>query len=184
MEKTVIGFAGKIASGKSSLAKWLSEPYGFKIISISEPIYLISEALYNSVDRHLLVNISKKLKKRDKLFWLYYTVGKIMISQGRYFVIDDIRFIEEIKVLRECCRTVIILLKVDAPVAWQRVQQRGSKKDLYRGFEEFLTFFNGDNEVDLIESRGLFDLAIDTTSVDLEREKRMIERFLKSRGIL
>jgi dephospho-CoA kinase len=184
MEKIIVGFAGKIASGKSSLAKWLSEKHGFEIISIAEPIYLISKALYGSDDRHLLLEISKKLKKYDKHFWLYFAIGKIAISRSKVIVIDDIRFPEEVLLLKQLFPTIVILLKVDAHTAWQRVQQRRADKDAYASFKEFRRIFESESAVDEIETRGLFDLAIDTTLVNLEKEKIIVERFLRAKGII
>ena len=60
----IIGLSGTFSSGKDTLAKLLSDDYGFVHISTSDIVRELSLARYNSTDRVYLQKISNEYREK------------------------------------------------------------------------------------------------------------------------
>lgn len=105
---------GKAGSGKSTIAKYISDKYHFKTFSLGDYVkkFLVetSELLGNPIDIHDLYDINKKDKYRHQMqyiatelcrnyfgcnCWCKLLLEKIKQSKEINVIIDDIRFINE-----------------------------------------------------------------------------------------
>jgi hypothetical protein len=110
-----VAFIGKAGTGKSTLAKMLSEHHGYEVTSIAQPIREIARMAYGKFDksmrypqqtlglsrlvtgRELLQEIGAALREMDTLFWM--RVWLLRTRRGAEdgaldsvtFVVDDVR---------------------------------------------------------------------------------------------
>lgn len=110
-----VAFIGKSGTGKSTLAKMLSEHHGYEITSIAQPIREVARMAYGKFDksmrypqqtlglsrlitgRELLQEIGAALREMDSLFWMRVWLLRTRRGaedgalEGITFVVDDVR---------------------------------------------------------------------------------------------
>tara|TARA_B100001287_G_scaffold256453_1_gene241302 strand:+ start:983 stop:1498 length:516 start_codon:yes stop_codon:yes gene_type:complete len=95
-----VGICGKMASGKTTLAKGFEEE-GYQIISLADEVKRVGRELFNMTgkDRPLLQKIGMKMREIRPSVWL----DALMKQAENYpnVVCDDVRFINEAKTLKE-----------------------------------------------------------------------------------
>ena len=121
-----IAFTGKMATGKSTAARLvqLSRP-GTEILSLGASVKEIARNTFGmkGKDRRLLQIIGNTGRALDPLTWVNLLLTKV--KAGGSYVVDDVRFEDEAKALREHGFVIIRLEASDAT----RVQRI---RDLYR----------------------------------------------------
>lgn len=124
----ILGISGKRESGKTSLANFLEQDHGFTRVSLANPLKEMCRDLYNLTDeqlygtekevptkykrtdgspltaRDILIREGCLKRSIDPLFWckkLHDQIRFLATDKTRsLFVIDDIRFLNEIKYLK------------------------------------------------------------------------------------
>ncbi|NPA86167.1 MAG: AAA family ATPase [bacterium] len=180
-ERIILGLAGKMASGKSTLARMLAENMGFKVLAFSEPVTFLCERLGFLPTRENLDKIAFAGLEYDKHFWDWIILGKLRETRAEKVVIDGVRSPGTARLLKKL-GAKIVLLKVSPEVAYRRSQQRGAEKDRVSSFAEFLQLFNHPTEkgVDEIERKGLFDLLLDTDNLGIEQVFVLVKAFVEA----
>ena len=100
---------GKICSGKSYVANYLVNNYNFTKYSFAAPLKKIAIEYYNmkNKDRELLQDLSYKMKEIDENVFVNYLLKEIDLTKN--IVIDDLRFTNELRALKELNFTIIKL---------------------------------------------------------------------------
>jgi hypothetical protein len=112
-----IAFVGKMGSGKTTLAKYISLEYGFTAISFASKIKELAVTLFGmdleKKDRTLLQAIGQKMREIDPAVW-----PKCLMKQVKEyyppavrFVIDDCRFLNEAELLVDSGFTLIGIVR-------------------------------------------------------------------------
>jgi dephospho-CoA kinase len=97
-----IGFAGKMGSGKTTLANCLVRDMRFSKLSFADSVRYTQKRLFpnRDNDRKLLQDIGMKMREIDKNVWInqVFNYVDIMDKSGNRlnYVIDDVRFINEV----------------------------------------------------------------------------------------
>lgn len=122
MKKFRIAICGKMGAGKSYLAKQLAKKYNLDIYSFGEKLKEIARELcgMTTKDRKLLQTLADKMKEIDYDIWAKYLLRKIGNSQ--HVVIDDLRFENEYKLLKEN-GFIIIRLGMSKELQLERLKQ-------------------------------------------------------------
>jgi hypothetical protein len=121
---TIVGISGKRESGKSTLGKFL-EAYGYHRLSLASPLKemcmrdfrLTREQVYGKqkevptgfrrtdgswyTPRDILIRVGSLYRSIDKDFWCRKLDEEIMNSMENKYVIDDIRFTNEIEYFKK-----------------------------------------------------------------------------------
>tara|TARA_B100000683_G_C12496928_1_gene556436 strand:+ start:2612 stop:3133 length:522 start_codon:yes stop_codon:yes gene_type:complete len=115
-----IAIAGKMASGKTTLAKALIER-GFQKLSLGGKVKDIARDLFKMdvKDRPLLQQIGMKMREIRPSVWIDYIID--IGKAGGDMVIDDVRFVNEAKALKEAGWT-IIRLNIEDNLQKERLQ--------------------------------------------------------------
>lgn len=136
----IIGLSGTFSSGKDTLAKLLSEDYGFVHISTSDIVRELSLARYNSTDRVYLQKISNEYREKMGNDYFAAEAYKRYLNlreeeKGLGLVISGMRSVGEAKKVKSLGG---ILVFVDAPVEirYQRAKLRARDEEV-RTFEDF-----------------------------------------------
>ncbi|AIF68644.1 hypothetical protein PAP_01010 [Palaeococcus pacificus DY20341] len=186
----IIGVVGKIAAGKTTIAKFLEE-FGFCRVSCSDP--LIDLLTHNVEEYSWVPELPEKAEPtRDKLIdygkYLKERYGediliRLALDKKRHcenVVIDGVRSRGEIEAVK---RHSGIVLYVDAPseVRYERLKQRNASKDkVIQSYEDFLKMDEAEEE--LYHTSKLKHLADFVVSNDgtLEELKSKVVELLKS----
>ncbi len=122
---------GKICSGKTTAAEYLVETYGYNKLSISQYLKDLFESHYGRKpdkrrpdDRDKLQLLGMKLRQVDPNWHIDELVDGIMSSNNGKFVIDDIRFKNEVSELSESFDTISIKLSCDEENQFERAMLR------------------------------------------------------------
>ena len=161
-----IGICGRMASGKTTLANHLVENHGFKTRSLAAPVKHIGKWLFGNEtkDRKLLQQIGMKMREIDEDVWLDYLIRDTK-SEG-LFVVDDVRFINEAKQLKE---QGWVLVKLDITPELQRDRL---KKTYGVAWESHANRSNDPSEAEVSQiADELFDLIIEVEDGDNVFEK-------------
>lgn len=164
----VIGLAGRIGSGKGTVAKYLEERYGAKK-------FVYSDILGDLLDRLHLPKTRENLQKlgegiREKLgddVLVNAMVGEVKGSTQSIMIIDGIRYANEVEMLRSFEEN--LLMFTDAPVLtrYERCVARAQKGEEKEGFSDFELRDNAPTELELEQVRGMADHVIDNSgSID------------------
>jgi len=116
-----IAITGNICSGKSYLSRILMKKYNLELYSFAEKIKKISTDLFKvqHKDRTLIQTITDKMKEIDPDIWIKYLLTEINDKEN--IIIDDLRFENEVKYLKEH-GFVIIRLNVPDNIRIERIK--------------------------------------------------------------
>ncbi|AHF80804.1 Hypothetical protein TES1_1426 [Thermococcus paralvinellae] len=187
----IIGVVGKIAAGKTTIAKFLEEK-GFCRISCSDPLI---DLLTHNVDAYSWIpELPEKTKPtRDRLIeygkYLKETYGediliRLALDKMRYcrdVVIDGVRSRGEIEAIKQR-GGVIIYVEAKPELRYERLVKRKAEKD--KAIKSFEDFKRMDNEEERLyytsKLKGLADFTIvnEGTLEDLRKDVEKILEFL------
>ena len=97
-----LAITGEMASGKTSIAKYLVEKYNFTKFSFADDVKLYATEIFNMnmnmkvKDRKLLQQFGTKMKEIDENIWIKRLDNKIKdIDISDNIIIDDLRYPNE-----------------------------------------------------------------------------------------
>lgn len=149
-----IGFTGKMGSGKTTLAQYLSKEYGLTVVSFANPLKQVVQQLYdlsddqlyggskNIVDprygvspRYLLQQIGTNVFRQwDPDFWV--KVFERKYSNFENFVLDDIRFDNEADTIRKMGGIIIKVVSHKMSINSAHESERGIKNYDYKIYND------------------------------------------------
>ena len=141
--KTKIAFCGSMGSGKSFTSRKLADDPKFegncKCLSLATPIKEIAASM-NQTSRAAHIMIGMAGRAIDEDVWVKKLLDKIQECSYYDIVVDDVRFLNEAKALREA-GFKLIYLKTPWHVRFKRIKLRCG--DNY----EDLKHFNDESEI-------------------------------------
>lgn len=167
----IIGLAGKICAGKSTVATYLVRKYGFRKLSFVESIFKPE-----LVKRGLPVT-RKNLQKIGKEFFLKFGDIKMTkwlikgIKSGK-FVIDDIRYPSTARFLKKKYNNRFWLIGIRAPFLIRYERATKSKKNLIKSLRDFRNIDNAFTEMKIDELLHICDFIIENDSTLEELYKK------------
>lgn len=152
-----LAISGKMRSGKDSTAAYLVRRYGFARYAFADRLKEVAQELFSMPqgvkNRHLLVELGRKMCEIDKLVWVNYVLGKMPLRQD--VVISDLRFRYEYHALR-AFDFVMVRVNIGEWERERRVEKYGSKVDL--------ALLKDPSETDLDDTP--FDFVLDGTTYE------------------
>ena len=129
-KKIILGFAGEIASGKGTAAKYLVERHKAATYRFSTMLRDIVERLYLSVDREHMQRTSTMLRRE----FGEDVLAKVMFEDARndthqLIVIDGVRRLEDVKYLREIPEFKLCYVSAPLKTRYERLLTRGENAD-------------------------------------------------------
>lgn len=139
MAKKIIGFCGKISSGKGTACTYLQEKYGAEIVMFSQSLRDILNRLYMDITRENMQKLSTVLRQEFSQSLLAKVVSQdAQSSRANLIVIDGIRRPKDIEYLEKLPNFILISIEADQETRWQRLVKRGQNQDdIEKTFEQF-----------------------------------------------
>jgi hypothetical protein len=126
-----LAVSGKMRSGKDTLSGYLVKRYGFVRFAFADRLKEVAVELFGMSmerkDRHLLVELGRKMCEVDRLVWVNYVLGKIPLRAS--VVISDMRFRYEYDALKAFNFTMV-RMDVDRDTQVKRIMKCGSAVDM------------------------------------------------------
>ncbi len=177
-----IAIFGKMASGKSTLSKFLqyylanNYDINLKKISFADKIYDIAYDLFDMQikDRKLLQDIGQKMREIDENIFTKYTMKKCLENN---VIIEDCRLLSEFNELKNN-EFIKIRIKITSELQFERL-----KKCYPDTYQNHLQNLNHRSEIELESLQDdEFDFVVDAEDGDLIYEK--IKDFIDSKLII
>jgi dephospho-CoA kinase len=180
--KLVVGVAGRIGSGKSEISSYLSKNYGAGHHRFSQILEDILTRLHMPPDREALQRLGAALRSSispDVLVNAFK--ADIEGAAEDIVVVDGIRYLNEVEMLREFNKSILIYTSVPREIRYERIQKRGERGENHLTLEEFMEAENRETEKHLDEVNAVADIILDNSGSKMEFHKK-IDEIIKDRG--
>jgi len=158
--KIIIGLVGETGSGKDTVANYLKEKYGAKLLRFVDPI---NEALeiffekYSKQDQQWLVT---KFRERFGNDILCQALIKKIKNETGLLVLNGVRLLEDEKFIRNLENSRIVYITAEQKLRWKRIYNRGEKADDNSSFEKFQEIEKAITEIHIPEIGSQADFTI------------------------
>ncbi len=181
MTKIIFGLAGEMASGKSSVAKHLSEKYGAEVFKFSNILRDALSRIHKDNSRENLQMMSTMLRE---------TYGEDILAKamaddvndatGDIIAVDGVRRLGDIEHLKKIEGFHLVYLEADIEKCHVRLSVRGENiDDNGKSFEEFKKDRAREAERQIIELKEFADIII-TNNGTLENLYDSVDEFIES----
>jgi len=133
-----IALCGKIFAGTKKMSKKISNIFNYKIYSLTDKCKKISKDLFDMKYKNntLINDIYLHMRNIDKTIWVKYILNKIKLYNTENAIINNIRFAEEAKLLKDN-DFIIIKIKIT------KTKQKELFKKKYNNLSfDFLDIYN------------------------------------------
>jgi dephospho-CoA kinase len=139
MARAIIGIAGEIASGKGTVAEYISKKYSASIYHFSTMIRDVLKRLYIEEKRENISKMSTMLRKNfgENLF-AKVIAEDVRRDRSEFIVIDGVRRLDDIIYLKEIPEFKFIYVEADMNKCYERVVKRDENTgDRDKTFDQF-----------------------------------------------
>ena len=155
MQKIIIGLTGEIGAGKDTFCDHIAKISQEPVFSLkfSDPLSEVLKVFFDEVSREDQQWLAIMLRERFGKDILAKAIKKKInhIEKG-LIILNGIRYQEEFNMIKKMAGQ-IIYITADSKLRWQRLQDRGEKKDDSAPYEKFLELEKAETE-SLIQEMG------------------------------
>ncbi|MCK5026865.1 MAG: AAA family ATPase [Candidatus Pacebacteria bacterium] len=163
MKKHIIGLAGEMGSGKSAVARYLTEKYGAVSYKFSTSLRDILDKLQLEQSRKNLGELSTILRKTYGEDLFAKTVSQeVSKDTHNVIVVDGVRRLSDIKFLQELPEFKLFYIKGSLESRYGRIAKRTQNvDDKGKTFEIFQKEQKQEAEVEILELESYADIIIE-----------------------
>jgi len=126
----ILGFAGRIASGKSTIARSISKILGWPYSSFGDCVRAIAEERGISLDRKSLQTLGQSLVNQDCLSFCRRVLEGSGNTNNQSIVVDGIRHVKVVDILKQLVTpNKLIIIFIDTPE--NIILNRLGEKEIY-----------------------------------------------------
>lgn len=149
MPKLILGFVGKLASGKDVCQKYISKKYNAGSTKFSTPLRDILNRIYIPTSRENMQNISLDLRSRfggDTLAQII--VRDVENNPHDIVIVDGVRRLDDISKLKDLPNFYLISIDAKEEIRYKRMKIRNENEgDINKSFTDFKK--DGEREAEL-----------------------------------
>jgi len=182
-KKLIFGFAGEMASGKGTAAKYLVERHGAVTYRFSTMLRDLLRRVHLPEDRATIQKISTFLRKE----FGEDTLAKVMFEDAKndthpLIVIDGVRRLEDVKYLREIPEFKLCYITAPMKTRYERLVLRGENPDdKTKTHQQFEKDHEGEPEREISQLEAFAAEVIDNSGT-LPDLHRTLDAMLKKYG--
>jgi len=172
--KKNIVLCGEMGSGKTLAANYIARKYGHTTVNLSSPIYEIARNYFGmkDKDRQILQSLSK-LRDIDPLIYVKALVRNIKNNKIKSWVVDDVRFNNEL--LYFATREDTVLIKLDVPYNLRLTRLQGE----YGEVDEFSLFHESEIDIPFMDNKW-FDYVFEESELAPISNKQKLYSFINN----
>lgn len=160
MKKIIIGLVGETGSGKDTVAEYLREKYGAKLMRFADPMKEVLGILFEKFSKQDQQWMYSKLKERFGGNVLCNALQKKVENAEGIIIVNGMRMPEDYAFIKSFENSYILYITVDQKLRWERVFNRGEKTDDKVSFEKFQEIERAETEVHIPEIGAKADFTI------------------------
>lgn len=160
MNRIIIGLVGETGSGKDTVANYLQEKYGVKLMRFADPIKEVLGILFEKFSKEDQQWLYIKLKERFGGAVLCNALRKNVENATGIVMLNGMRMLEDYDFVKSFENSYILYITADQKLRWQRVFNRGEKTDDQATFEKFQEIEKAETEVHIPEIGAKADFTI------------------------
>jgi dephospho-CoA kinase len=179
MPKLIIGLAGKIASGKGTVAAYLQAKYQAEIFGFSTPLRDILKRLYLEASRPNLAGLSSVLRSQFGQDLLSRAITQdLQTAKSDIAVLDGIRRLPDIEQARQLPNFKLVQVITDENHRYERLTKRQQNPDdATKTFEDFLIDDQKESDRQIPDVMALADFTINNDG-DLNHLQTQVDELL------
>jgi len=174
--KIIIGFIGKLSSGKGTACTYLSEKYGSKTVMFSQSLRDVLDRVYLPQTRENMQKLSQVLRENFSQDILANVVAEdAKKAEAEVVAIDGVRRPKDLGYLRQMDNFFLVSIEADQKTRYERMLTRGqnpgeSASELT--FEQFQKNESAEAEslIDEVAKEAKFKINNDGTKEDLYKQ--------------
>ncbi|MDD2681207.1 MAG: AAA family ATPase [Patescibacteria group bacterium] len=149
MPKLILGFAGKLASGKAVCQKYISEKHDAGSARFSASLRDTLNRLYLPISRENMQNLSLDFRNRFGSDILARVIAEdVKNDQHEIVIVDGVRRLEDVSSLRELPNFFLISIDAKPELRYERMKARNENAgDAEKSYEDFIE--DGQREAEL-----------------------------------
>ncbi len=170
MAKIILGFAGEIASGKGTAAKYLVDKYGSGYFRFSTILRDVLKRLHLEESRENAQKLSTLLRQNFSEDILSKAISEDVLSDRHDIIaVDGVRRLSDIKYLKDLPGFRLVYIEADIEKRFERIVKRGENvDDKNKTFEEFVKDNNRETETQIRGMKNDADFAVDNNGAIAE----------------
>lgn len=166
MDKIIIGIAGKISSGKDTVADYITKKYNAKSLKYSQALRDVLTRIYQDISRDNMQKISSLIRQmfgEDTLAKIIY--NDILNSTENIIVVTGVRRSADIDLLKTMSGFKLFYIDTNINIRYERLIQRSENiDDRNKTFEEFQKQELAEAEMYIDKLKEIADYTIDNNS--------------------
>ncbi len=170
MAKIILGFAGEIASGKGTAAKYLVDKYGSGYFRFSTILRDVLKRLHLEESRENTQKLSTVLRQNFGEDILSKAISRDVLSDSHEIIaVDGVRRLSDIKYLKDVPGFRLIYIEADIGKRFERIVKRGENiDDKNKSFEQFKKDNEGEAEAQIKGLKAHADFVVDNNGAIAE----------------
>lgn len=177
----VIGLAGRIGAGKGEVASYLKKKYGAQQFVYSDILSDALRRLHMPVTRENLQKLGEGLRGKLGSDVLVNAMrGDLAAGKAELRLVDGIRYVNEVRMLREFLRNKLIFIDAPFELRYERVTKRAEKGEADMTLKQFKERAKAATEKELDRVKEMADCVINNAGSQKELYKKIDE--LMGRG--
>lgn len=160
MKRVIVGLVGESGSGKDTVAKYLKEKYGAKLMRFADPIKETLNIYFEQSSREDQQWLALEFRKRFGNDILSRALRKKIDGEKSLIVINGLRFWEDYDFVKSFNLGYVLYVTADQKLRWERTAGRGEKADDNGTFEKFQELERAETEIHIPEIGAKADFKI------------------------
>lgn len=181
-DQIIIGLIGEPGSGKDTVADYIQEKYGAKLLSFSGILNEVLNIFFDVVSREDQQWLSYSLRTKFGKDIFEKAIKKRIVAEDKIAIINGIRLRENYDFIRSFPKNYLIYVTADPKLRWERMLSRGEKTSDKVSFEKFLELEKLETEIQIPEIGAKADFTIrNEKDLDylLSETDKIMEQILK-----
>lgn len=174
--KKIIGLVGETGSGKDTFCRIVEKNYSSVLsLRFSEVLSSVLGLFFNEIKKEDQQWLANSLRDRFGEDILIKGVDKkIKNANEEVVIVNGIRVKEEFDFIKSI-NGKVVYITLDVKKRWERVKDRGERKDDNVAYEDFLKIDAGRTETQIKEIGEKADILIENSGDEKELEEKIIE---------
>jgi dephospho-CoA kinase len=150
-KKIVIGLVGETGSGKDTVANYLAEKYGVKLMRFADPLNDTLKIYFDEISKQDQQWLAMVFRERFGNDILGRALRKKIESGEGIISVNGLRMPEDYDFVKSFANSFVIYITANQKLRWERVYHRGEKSDDSVDFAKFQEIEKAKTEVHIPE---------------------------------